>query len=106
MKKSILILFVLLSQVCFGQSYSGTLTPSSINDPFFGKITSEVKPIGLISMDGNGNIYLNGKIVPRYSEYILSWQKNDSIIFSLKARLDSLEIIQDKLIKELKFLKE
>ncbi len=89
MKKSILILFVLLSQVCMGQNNQHI-------------ITTELSP-GLNDFTlFNGNKFI---IKPDYPNYITKtveyYQKKDSIILSLKNRLDSLEADYDRIMYKL-----
>ncbi len=77
MKKSILILFVLLSQWCLGQSINGT------------GMTLENK----------------GIFIKDYPNYIMKtveyYQEQDSIILSLKNRLDSLEADYNRIMYKL-----
>jgi hypothetical protein len=82
MKKSILILFVVMSQVCMGQY-------------------NNVSMLEVITMDGNGAVYINGKRVPTYLDLLSSYQKSDSIIISLKNRLDTQDSLYIDCINKL-----
>jgi hypothetical protein len=113
MKKSILILFVLLSQVCLGQAYHGTLTPGTITlegtstivdlskNPY--TITGPVtgfKPLGYYSVTLE-NIIMN----PTYPNYEMRTREYyahvDSIILELKAKIDSMQADYDKILYKL-----
>lgn len=113
MKNLILILFVLLSKVCLGQSLSSDLMivdneyikqhpemfenccKASLVDQK-GRITLET----LENRDIGAPKYYNSKKLD-YEEYQKYAHRSDSIILILKNRLDSLEADYDKILYKL-----